>query len=56
MGLKVTDEQMNDNRVRWLAAVTQKGNVLRAAPEEMKGDREVCLAAVAQDGLADMRR
>ena len=24
---------------------------MRVAPEEMKGDRDVCMAAVEQDGL-----
>ena len=50
MRLKITDEQMNDTKSRWLAAVRQKGLALRAAPEEMKGDRELCTAAVAEDG------
>ena len=33
-----------------MAAVQQKGMALRDAPEEMKGDRDACKAAVAQDG------
>ena len=52
MGLKISDEQMKDTHSRWLAAVMQKGDALRAASEEMKGDRELCTAAVTQDWRA----
>ena len=34
------------------ASTNQNGLSLRWVSEEMKGDRELCMAAVAQDGLA----
>ena len=36
MKLKITTEQTRDSRSCWLAAVGQKGEALRTAPEEMK--------------------
>ena len=43
---------MADARGEMLAAVTQNGFALQWASAERKADREVVLAAVAQDGLA----
>ena len=37
---------------RWIERVAQNGRALRYAAAELKGDREIVLAAVAQDGLA----
>ena len=39
-------------RQRWLDRVAQHGCALEYAPAELKGDREIVLAAVAQHGLA----
>eukprot|EP01047_Picozoa_sp_COSAG01_P109623 COSAG01_NODE_38483_length_489_cov_0.633333_2_plen_83_part_00 len=39
-------------RQRWLDRVAQHGYVLEYATAELKGDREIVLAAVAQNGNA----
>ena len=39
-------------RQRWLDRVAQNGPALQHAAAELKGDREIVLAAVAQDGRA----
>ena len=39
-----------DNRQLW-CLVAQNGLALQWASEEMKGERELCMAAVAQNGL-----
>jgi hypothetical protein len=35
---------------RWIERVAQNGRALRYAAAELKGDREIVLAAVAQNG------
>ena len=37
---------------RWIERVAQQGDALRYAAAELKGDREIVLAAVAQNGRA----
>ena len=39
-------------RQRWLERVAQNGRALGSAAAELRGDREVVLAAVAQNGCA----
>ena len=39
----------NDRGVVMMAAVTQNGRALKYASEEMKGDKDVVLAAVTHD-------
>merc|ERR1712183_1119622 len=41
-----------DRKIRTLATVRKKGQALKDALEEMKGDCDVCMAAVAQDWRA----
>ena len=45
-------ELQNDLKIRTIANVRKNGHLLKDAPEEMKGDRELCMAAVAQDWKA----
>ena len=42
-------------RLQWLDRVAQNGRKLQFAPAELKGDREIVLAAVAQYGPALVR-
>ena len=49
-------ELQNDFKIRTIATVRKNGAALKDAPEEMKGDREVCMAAVAQDWRAGVCR
>merc|ERR1712125_87662 len=55
LGLKFAAKDINDEKTMIMAALTQKGEALRVArvvSEEMKGDRELCMAAVAQNWRA----
>ena len=45
-------ELQKDLKISTIAAVRRNGHALKDAPEEMKGNRDVCKAAVAQAGQA----
>ena len=52
-GMSSTDEQMPGlERQRWLDLLAQGGRALQYAPAELKGDRELVLAAVKSFGGA----
>ena len=52
LGLKFAAKDKNDEKTMIMAALKQRGEALRVVSEEMKIDRELCMAAVAQDGKA----
>merc|ERR1711939_849732 len=45
-------ELQKDRKISTIAAVRRNGQALKDVPEEMKGDRDVCKAAVALDWRA----
>ena len=50
IGLKFTDDQTNDIKTIVVAAVRQRGEVLRYMSQEMKNDATIVRAALQQDG------
>ena len=48
----VSTELQKDLKIRTVATVRKNGQALKDVPEEMKEDREVCLAAVEQNWQA----
>ena len=56
--LQWASEEMRGHRGVWSAGLAAKRNrlQLKDAPEEMKGDRELCMATVAQDWHARQPR
>ena len=44
----------SDEKIRTMVSLRTGGKELRNLSEEMKGDRELCMAAVAQNGIGQL--